>query len=296
MPPRPAPACIPLLAVVLAALALPAAARAADGVIELNQASALAGNPSIGDNTPGFPIRIAQSGSYRLTSNLRLVGGASEVIDVDADHVTIDLNGFVLGACAGVSGLCILPPAGNGIDALGDADVTVRNGTVERLPGFGIRCGDRGRVEDVVVRNVSSTAILVGSGGAVRGSSVIDSGDVGATAAISGAAGLLISGNVLTGNGDIGIFVEDGSLVEGNTVTGNDGAGIVATGATLVRGNMVRGNGGVGLDCSGAASNQIGYVENSFQDNDGNAEPQVTSSCVNLGGNLCRSSMNATCP
>jgi len=286
-----------ILAVAAAAIALsPPPARADDGVIELNQASALAGNPSIGDTSPGFPIRIATPGSYRLTSNLNSAGAPTELIDVDADDVTIDLNGFVVGTCVGATGICIRPQTGNGIDAFGDSDLTVKNGMLSGIPGVAIRAGARARVENVVVRAAGSTAIVLGNEGVVRGSSVVDSGTTGTTAAIAAGTSSIVSGNVLSGNGQIGIDADDGTVVEGNTITNNGGIGIVAGGGVLVRGNMVRANGGVGLDCSGTLSNNVGYVENVFQDNDANAEPQVHSGCVNLGSNLCRSSANATCP
>lgn len=294
---RPRPSLAPILAVAAAALALPAApARAGDGVVELNQASALAGNPSIGDVSPGFPIRIDKPGSYRLTSNLNHSGTNTELIDVDADHVTIDLNGFVVGACIGAAGVCIPLGAGNGIDAFGDSDLTIRNGTIQGLPGFAVRAGARARVENVVVRAVSSSGILLSGHGVVRGSSIVDSGTTGITAGIVAGAGSLVSENVISGNGQTGVSADDGSVVEGNTITDNGADGIQAFGAILVRGNMVRANGDLGLDCSAAFANSVAYVENTFQSNDGDAEPQVSSSCVNLGSNLCRSGANATCP
>ena len=39
---------------------------AVEGVIDINQARALAGGVTPGD-TPGFPVTVSQSGSYRLT-------------------------------------------------------------------------------------------------------------------------------------------------------------------------------------------------------------------------------------
>ena len=50
-------------------LASPAPALAVDGVIEINQARALAGGVTPGD-TAGFPVSLNDSGSYRLTSDL----------------------------------------------------------------------------------------------------------------------------------------------------------------------------------------------------------------------------------
>ncbi len=58
---------LPLYVLVILALAGPA--LAVDGVIEINQASALAGGVTPGDS-PGFPIHLNNSGAYRLTGDL----------------------------------------------------------------------------------------------------------------------------------------------------------------------------------------------------------------------------------
>ena len=64
---------LPLL--VILALATPA--FGVDGVIEISQARALAGGINPVD-TPGFPITIDQSGSYRLTSDLNVSSESCE--------------------------------------------------------------------------------------------------------------------------------------------------------------------------------------------------------------------------
>ena len=48
---------------------IPGGLSAADGVVGIDQNSALAGSVTPGD-APGFPVTISQSGSYRLTGNL----------------------------------------------------------------------------------------------------------------------------------------------------------------------------------------------------------------------------------
>ena len=72
-------------------------ALAADGVVEINQAKALAGGVTAGD-TAGFPVTLFANGSYVLTSDLDLAtpGAApnTHAIVVNAGNVTIDLNGF----------------------------------------------------------------------------------------------------------------------------------------------------------------------------------------------------------
>ena len=58
---------------------------AVDGVVLINQASVMAAG--------GFPYVITQSGSYRLSGNLTVPSGV-DGIDINADNVTLDLNGF----------------------------------------------------------------------------------------------------------------------------------------------------------------------------------------------------------
>ena len=75
------------------------------GVIEINQARALAGNVTSGD-TAGFPVTISQSGSYRLTGNLTVPNTSVHAIQIIADNVPVDLNGFsIIGqtVCSGAS-------------------------------------------------------------------------------------------------------------------------------------------------------------------------------------------------
>jgi hypothetical protein len=71
---------------------LTAPSFAVDGVVLINRSSALAGNVTPGD-TPGFPVTISVSGRYRLSGNLT-VPANTDAIDITANNVTIDLNGF----------------------------------------------------------------------------------------------------------------------------------------------------------------------------------------------------------
>ncbi len=108
---------------VLAALAGSIPAFAVDGVVLINQASVTAAG--------GFPFKITEAGSYKLPSSL-VVPAETDGIDIQANDVSLDLNGFsISGAivCDGTN--CGTQPrtAVSGISALA-IGITIRNGHV----------------------------------------------------------------------------------------------------------------------------------------------------------------------
>jgi hypothetical protein len=120
------------------------AARAEDGVVEINQACATGAGCFPGD-AGAFPVSITESGSYRLTSNLRVSSAAgaapnTDVIQILTDDVTLDLNGFVV-SCRRTT----IPPApcsdttgtGRGIVVNGK-NIHIENGTVRDMASSGI--------------------------------------------------------------------------------------------------------------------------------------------------------------
>jgi hypothetical protein len=73
----------------------PAGASApSDGVITIDQAKALAGGITAGDD-PGFPVTLSTPGSYRLSGNLSTPAGTHGIL-IASPGVTLDLNGFTL--------------------------------------------------------------------------------------------------------------------------------------------------------------------------------------------------------
>jgi parallel beta-helix repeat protein len=295
---------------VLLGLARPA--HAVDGVIEINQARALAGRVTATDG-PGFPVTIDQRGSYRLTGDLRLSDP-----DVDAIHlqsgvsnVTLDLNGFALvgpTACSGTPLSCM--PNGTGIGIAGTSaneNVTVLNGTVRGFARQGINLSRGARVERVrAISNGSGGIVtshdctLVGNAALSNGSNGIDGRDrclvTGNTANGNGEAGIsgidqcLMTGNTANGNGSLGILGGDGNTVTGNTADSNGGRGIqVGFGSTVI-GNTARDNASNGLSITGG-----GYGHNVLTDNaDGRDNSQVVGTeRVEIAPNVCGSSL---CP
>ena len=84
-----------LVAVWLSAPALATPAQASNAVIEIHQASALAGG-IVPLDAPCFPVRL-EAASYLLTGDLESAGAA---LDVQSDNVRIDFNRFTV-RCTG---------------------------------------------------------------------------------------------------------------------------------------------------------------------------------------------------
>lgn len=124
--------------------------------VEPRIAISAANTPGDNDATPSV-YKISQPGSYYLTGNITGASG-KYVIQVDADDVTIDLNGFsingVPGGRAGITDRADekLPPITN---------LTVRNGTIRACPGGGVSCFHigAGRLEGLGLRNNGSSGV-----------------------------------------------------------------------------------------------------------------------------------------
>lgn len=218
-----------MLAVALAIVAI-GPAHAVDGVIEINQAKALAGGVTPSDG-PGFPVLILDTtGSFRLTGNLTVPDAETTAIRVSTFsgpvEVTIDLNGFsILGPveCERVDTetVCSGSGAGSGID-VGSMNVslTVTNGSIRGMGSHGIAAtfsGGRTRIDRVTA--VSNA----GSGISVLLSQITDSraelnGQDGVSATEDGG---LITGCSLRDNGNYGLYSTAGNGFSGNTFVGN---------------------------------------------------------------------------
>lgn len=229
---------------VMVALGLPMGARGVDGVVEINQAKALAGGVTASD-APGFPVTLDASGSYRLTSDLSV--GPGRGVEITADHVTLDLNGFSIFCTppVGADPDAPCPDAGGfnpiGIDATGRLNVAVENGSVRGIGGFGIRAGNHCRVRNVrLIRNLFA-GMELGSGCTIESVDASENGNAGMT---MGTASAVIS-SIAADNGGIGIVVGDGSTVSDSTARGNP-VGFSTSWGTTFRGCAASGN-GVGI-------------------------------------------------
>jgi hypothetical protein len=267
----------------LLVVAVAPAAHAGDGVVEINQARALAGVVTPGD-APGFPVTLSAPGSYRLTSDLD-VRVAPAPLSTSAIHVTsgdvaIDLAGFsVRGAtlCGGTPLVCL--PLGVTPLVLVDA--------VERfdLHGGAIRNGGSGLYSDAAetrVRDVSvSEMVLVGVGiqgiGArlerVRaqlcgddGANLAEGEVVDSSFQRNGNDGLSVSGTAhvarttASRNAAVGIAIGGGQVLDSAADVNAQGGIQGGTAAVLLRGNTARGNQLKGVSVAGPGSLVEGNV------------------------------------
>jgi hypothetical protein len=156
------------LAVALVSVAQ--AVFASDGILEINQACATSSVGCFPGDTGGFPVTITQAGSYRLTSNLTNSSNDVGTIQMRANLVDLDLNGFTIGGPAQCSADGTVHCTNTGsadhisgtvIPTFGNA---VRNGTLYGAPRWGIWLGSASRVENVQVLGAGRTGIEVGEG------------------------------------------------------------------------------------------------------------------------------------
>jgi hypothetical protein len=180
------------------------------------------------DCTPvtSLPATINTQGIYCLTGNLATAQTSGNAIEIDANNVTLDLNGWKVGGQA----------AGTGTLATGiysdAANVTIRNGIVRGFLRGVVLTGRGAVVRDMLLDQNTQLGIDIGGQGAVvEHNQVVDTG------------GSTISTNVYAD----GIYAYGGGTkIIDNTVSGmtatNAGYeyGIYASGAdSTVRDNVV---------------------------------------------------------
>jgi hypothetical protein len=248
---RPNACALALLALALAPWATPALAQnkgggggsttPTSGVITIDQAKAEAGGVTAGD-AAGFPITISQPGSYRLMSNLTLADPNVTAIEITADDVTIDLNGFTVSTPMTCSGslsawnCSVVGPQGHGILAINHSYTTLRNGHVRGFRnGVSLQLG--AIVEGVSARHFWTSGIKVGSHSLVQDSTVALAAN-----GIEVGGGSIVRHNAIGGIGTNGVSSTQGSLVLGNRIASVGGWGVLSTGGA-VRDNLFSGYG-----------------------------------------------------
>ncbi len=228
----------------------------------------------------GFPIVISAPGSYYLAENITGVVG-KDGIEVRADSVTIDLNGFALTGVPGsghgiwASDFVLLRALSIGHGAVQDWGADGINGDnahdgsyddlrLDHNAGGGIRASGNSLISHVVAAANGAHGILMnnwaGEGGIIRDS----------TASLNDLDGIVVLGNTLVvdnnsfSNGDSAIHAYySGSRIDSNNVSG---AGtmpaihVEGSNNVIVR-NSIR---GVTANVSIAAMNTVGPLENAF--------------------------------
>jgi hypothetical protein len=194
-------------------------------VKEINQVSAEAGGITAGDAI-GFPVGLNVGGSYLLTSNL-LVPELLNGISIDADDVTLDLNGFSLIYQGTASNFT------DGILILSHENVEIRGGTVRGFRRHGIFAISSAGVRVIDTRVVGNSSrgmnleAIGGGGHMVRGCFAQDNGGIGIR--ILGDGGLALE-NVMRNNGAEGLLISSNGGYGKNVFSGNNSGGAQVTG------------------------------------------------------------------
>jgi parallel beta-helix repeat protein len=191
-------------------------------------------------STPGDAdslFKITQPGSYYLGGNVAGVAG-KHGIEIDADDVTLDLNGFALTGVAGsLDGI-----VGGEFPAT-RTDVMIRNGTVADWGQNGIRfeLGFNVQLTDLrVARNAGRGILLeLGAGNTVTNCAAIYNGLSG----IDAGNGSTVNLCTVLYNEQDGIVVANGSSVTGCTSTQNGGDGIEVGSRSFIASNHCVENG-----------------------------------------------------
>lgn len=218
------------------------AAWAGEGALEISQACVATG--CFAGDTPGFPVSITASGSYRLTSNLVVPDAQTDAISVTFVGVSLDLGGFAIRGptqCSGTPLACT--PTGGGVGVSGARRTHVFNGRVEGMGSIGIAPGGDGRVWDVTVAHNGEEGLYLSRGDSVRDSTVVSNGGNG-IAANTGGGLTEVSGCTVRDNGSHGIVASNG-VISDSIFHGNGGAGI--SGSAAYKGNLVSSNTTLGV-------------------------------------------------
>jgi hypothetical protein len=251
--------------------------------IPINQTRASAGGITPGDS-PGFPVTIGVSGSYRLTGNLTL-NNTSDGISVTASDVTIDLNGFTISGpvmCSGTGSSLVCSPSSGwrGILVVDPAArVVIRNGSVRGF-GTGVLAGSYSRVEHLAVTSNSGNGIHAGP------YSVIDA----VQSSGNGSYGIDLDRNVEVTrsttfeNKQFGVLCGDGCIVRENISKLNGANGINVGHYGVVSGNVAENNEGGGIGTG--SSTMVSFNSSNLNGAAGGSQISTNGGCIVTGNSL----------
>lgn len=229
-------------------------ALATDGVLEINQTCGENTGCFAGD-TAGLPVTITASGSYRLTSNLIVPDESTDGIKISTSDVGIDLNNFAIirSGCEGATTACTpVSGTGSGVERTltWDRGISVKNGTITGMGGYGVQLGAQAEVTNLRVRWNRLDGISAVEGASISGNTAYGNGSGGIAVTFSST----VLENAVFQNGSSGISVDLGSTVSGNTASANGNAGILATIGATIAGNSMYLNGGDGISTGDGAT------------------------------------------
>lgn len=194
---------------------------------------------------------ISQSGAYYLTTNLTGVASKNG-ISVQADNVTLDLNGFTLFGGVTNSQQAILV---NGPHVA----VIIRDGTITGWGGNGITAGNANNCEFMRLRIITNGGIglKVGGGNTVANCIVMgNAGDGIDTTSNALLTDCNVSGNVK------GLSTGNGCTVRNCTVNDNLNSGIITGDNCLLADCNVAGNSNTNYTATGIATGNACIVRN----------------------------------
>jgi hypothetical protein len=198
------------------ALVVASPGKAGDGVLEINQTCAV--------QTGCFPGDAP--GSYRVTSNLAITRPTVTAIEVGANDVTIDMNGFAIRgpvSCVGTPPQCTASGAGKGVFVNGGNRFAIHNGIISGMGSHGVEIlGWESIVERLRLIGNAGDCIKAGQGALVRINTMRLCGGNG----IRAFSGSRIEGNHVAFVGSFGINLADQlSGFIGNVLRENNGGG-----------------------------------------------------------------------
>jgi hypothetical protein len=282
-----------------------------NGEIQINHQRALAGGVTPGD-AAGYPVTLSVSGAYILTGVLTAPDQNTNIIEITADNVNLDMNGFTIVG----TNLCVSPPtcsaAGTGIGivsanhqlslehglitGMGSHGISMtglglvfREMGVSHCAGNGIQTSDRAFFYDAAVGLNGGNGIVTGLGANLINT---HSGINGAGGVIAGDAAKIDEGGFGANVGN-GIVTGGFAMITGVNANGNGGNGITVSYGSLIDGCLAQGNTGTGIVFPATVGTTASMYKNCLIS--GNATATVTGTEGNsVGPNYCNG--NAVCP
>ncbi len=258
-----------LATVVLGFMGAPA--RAADGRLEIGAACAAVG--CFPGDAPDLPVTLAFPGSYVLIGNLGVADPTRDGIEITANGVSVDLNGFEIAGpvvCFGSGGglNCAVPPlTGAGIDAAAASGVSISNGRVKGFGSDGVVTGARARIEGVLAEANGISGIRTGGDSVISRCTAHRNGGALMTppppvAGIEAGDGSIVEHSIASANRGDGIKVARGSSVLGCTASlnGDDGIEAASGSPVLASAAYANWNRGFGLSNGGIVHDSAAHL------------------------------------